>query len=67
MVVATLTNYDAECKLFDALAVKVEMDAARAANLEVWIVAELIVLVSHTERICEERADDRAIYSPEFL
>ena len=66
-VVATPTNYDADTNSFDTSAVEAAMDAVRAVNPDAWIVVKSTVPVGYTERIREERGDDRIIFSPEFL
>ena len=67
VVVATPTNYDADTNSFDTSAVEAAMDAVRAVNPDAWIVVKSTVPVGYTERIRDERGDERIIFSPEFL
>ncbi len=67
VVVATPTNYDPDRNFFDTSAVEAAMDAVRAVNPEAWIVVKSTVPVGYTERVREERRDDRIVFSPEFL
>ena len=67
VVVACPTNYDAETNSFDTSAVEAAIDAARAVNLDAWIVVKSTVPVGYTERVRRERGDARVVFSPEFL
>ena len=67
VIVATPTNYDATTNSFDTSAVEDAMDAVRAVNPDAWIVVKSTVPVGYTERIRNERGDQRIIFSPEFL
>ncbi len=66
-VVATPTNYDVDTNSFDTSAVEAAMDAVRAVNPSCWIVVKSTIPVGYTERIREERGDEKILFSPEFL
>ncbi|WP_066831746.1 nucleotide sugar dehydrogenase [Collinsella ihumii] len=67
VVVACPTNYDTDTNSFDTSAVEAAMDAAREVNPDAWIVVKSTIPVGYTERIREERGDNKIIFSPEFL
>ena len=67
VVVATPTNYDPDRNFFDTSAVESAIDAVRSVNPGAWVVIKSTVPVGYTERIREERGDNKIIFSPEFL
>lgn len=67
VVVATPTDYDPEKNHFDTSSVRAAIDAVREVSPDAWVVVKSTVPVGFTERLREERADRRLIFSPEFL
>ncbi|MDR1089281.1 MAG: nucleotide sugar dehydrogenase [Coriobacteriales bacterium] len=66
-IVATPTNYDAQTHHFDTSAVEEAVHAIRSVNPEAWIVIKSTVSVGYTESLCKALADERILFSPEFL
>lgn len=67
VVVATPTDYDPKKNHFDTSSVRAAIDAVREVSPDAWVVVKSTVPVGFTERLREERADRRLIFSPEFL
>lgn len=66
-VVATPTNYDADRNFFDTSSVEAAVSAIREVNSEAWIVIKSTIPVGYTASLRERLADNRIIFSPEFL
>lgn len=66
-VIATPTNYDSDKNYFDTSSVEAAIDAVRSVNRDAWIVIKSTIPVGYTASLRESTADERIIFSPEFL
>lgn len=66
-IIATPTNYDPQKNFFDTSSVEAAIAAVRAVNETAWIVIKSTIPVGYTEKLSARLADDRVIFSPEFL
>ena len=66
-VVATPTNYDPESSQFDTTSVEDAIKSIRSVNPDAWIVIKSTVPVGYTRSLQESLADNRILFSPEFL
>lgn len=66
-VIATPTNYDSDRNYFDTSSVEAAIEAIRAVNKTAWIVIKSTIPVGYTQHVREKYADNRIIFSPEFL
>lgn len=66
-VIATPTNYDSDRNYFDTSSVEAAIEAIRSVNKTAWIVIKSTIPVGYTQHVREKYADNRIIFSPEFL
>lgn len=66
-VIATPTNYDSDKNYFDTSSVEAAIGAVRSVNRDAWIVIKSTIPVGYTASLRESTADERIIFSPEFL
>ncbi|WP_461470621.1 nucleotide sugar dehydrogenase [Pararhodobacter sp.] len=67
VVVATPSDYDPQTNRFDTSSVEAVIRQVRAVNRDASIVIRSTIPVGFTERLREERQDDRILFAPEFL
>ena len=67
VVIATPTNYDEERHYLDTSSAEDVISKVRQVNPTAWIVVKSTVPVGYTVGVREKFADDRIIFSPEFL
>lgn len=66
-IVATPTNYDAQKNYFDTSSVEAAIAAIRKYDKAAWIVIKSTIPVGYTQQLRERLADNRILFSPEFL
>ena len=67
IIIATPTDYDVESNFFDTSSVESCIGAALQHNNQALIVLKSTVPVGFTERMCQQFATRRIVFSPEFL
>ena len=67
VIVATPTNYDPTKNYFDTSAVESVIDLIRQYNKDAYIIIKSTIPVGYTEKIRNEKNDDKILFSPEFL
>lgn len=67
VIVAAPTDYDPDTNSFNTTSVEAVLDAVRAVNENSWVVIKSTVPVGYTQELRETRADQRLVFSPEFL
>lgn len=67
IIIATPTDYDVESNFFDTSSVESCISAALQHNNQALIVLKSTVPVGFTERMCQQFATRRIVFSPEFL
>lgn len=67
IIIATPTDYDVASNFFDTSSVESCIAAALQHNQKALIVVKSTVPVGFTERMCQQFATQRLVFSPEFL
>lgn len=67
IIIATPTDYDVESNFFDTSSVESCISEALQHNNQALIVLKSTVPVGFTERMCQQFATRRIVFSPEFL
>lgn len=67
VIIATPTNYDEDSNFFDTTTVESVLDQVLAVNDGALVVIKSTVPVGFTQRLRNERANTRIVFSPEFL
>lgn len=67
IIVATPTDFNSSQNYFDTSSVESAIMSIRAVNNEAWIVIKSTVPIGYTKAIQRKLADERILFSPEFL
>lgn len=67
IVIATPTNFDVESNCFDTSSIENVIKLTRLVNKTATIVIKSTIPLGYTELIKKKNADDKIIFSPEFL